>query len=87
MTEEQVRTGMAILNKIKELENYYKGLDKFKEYVRDKESGQVEIQLHEQWVATPFATVSKKDFIDFLVIEQKDIERTIQTLKEELANI
>ena len=87
MTEEQVRTGMAILNKIKELENYYKGLDKFKEYVRDKESSQVEIQLHEQWVATPFATVSKKDFIDFLVIEQKDIERTIQTLKEELANI
>ena len=87
MIEEQVRTGMAIIDKIKELEKYYKRLDKFKEYVRDNESSQVEIQLHEQWVATPFAIVSKKDFIDFLVIEQKDIERTIQTLKEELANI
>lgn len=41
MTEEQVRTGMAILDKIKERENYYKGLDKFKEYVRDKKSSQV----------------------------------------------
>ena len=87
MTEEQVITGMAILDKIKELENYYKGLDKFKEYVRDKKSSQVEIQLHEQWVGTPYTTVSKKAFIDFLVTEQKDIERTIQTLKEELANI
>lgn len=87
MTLEQFLTGKAILDKIKELEGYCDALEKFTEYVRDKESDEIEIQIHESWVSTPYARVAKKSFVEFLENEKHEIESLVQSLKIELEKI
>lgn len=87
MTLEQFLTGKSILDKIKELEGYCDKLEKFTEYVRDKEPDKIEIQIHESWVNTPHAIVAKKSFAEFLDDEKHEIESLIQSLKIEFEKI
>lgn len=87
MTLEQFLKGKTILDKKKELEGYCNALEKFTEYVRDKKPDEIEIQIHESWVSTPYARVAKKSFIEFLDNEKHEIELLIQSLEIELEKI
>lgn len=87
MTLEQFLKGKSILDKIKELEGYCNALEKFTEYVRDIKPDEIEIQIHESWVSTPYARVAKKSFIEFLDNEKHEIESLIQSLEIELEKI
>ena len=87
MTLEQFLAGKSILDKIKELEGYCDALEKFTEYVRDEKPDEIEIQIHESWVSTPYARVAKKSFIEFLNNERHEIESTVQLLNLELEKI
>lgn len=87
MTLEQFLKGKSILDKIKELEGYCNELKKFTEYVQDEKPDEIEIQIHESWVSTPYARVAKKSFIEFLNNERNEIESTVQLLNLELEKI
>ena len=87
MTLEQFLKGKSILDKIKELEGYCNKLKKFTEYVQDKKPDEIEIEMHEQWVGTPYVVVAKKSFIEFLDNEKHEIESLIHSLEIEFEKI
>lgn len=84
MTEEQVKKGKAICDKIEKLEKDCKSLEELSTYFAKKESDNLEIQLHEKWIATPYAKVNKTNLIGFLNTEKHRIELEIQSYKEML---
>ena len=88
MTEEQVKKGKAICDEIKNLEADCKSIDKLSAYIADeKAEDDVEIQLHEKWVATPYAKVNKTNLIGFLNNEKYRINLEIQSLREKLESM
>lgn len=87
MTEEQVIKGKEICDRIKDLGEDRKSLEKLSTYINEKEEDDVEIQLHEQWISTPYAKVNKMNLIGFLNSETHRIALGIKSLREELEAI
>ena len=87
MTEEQVKEGQAICDKVKDLEKDFESLEKLSAYINEKGVANVEIQLHEQWVATPYAKVNKTNLIGFLNNEKYRINLEIRSLREKLESM
>ena len=84
MTEEQVIKGKEICDSIKSLEKDCESLEKLSAYINEKEGNGVEIQLHEQWISTPYAKVNKTNLLGFLNSEKHRIGLEIKSLKEKL---
>ena len=85
MTEEQVKTGGAILKKIESLEKQYNDLEKFTIYITTKEDvDEIDIQIHEKWMSTPYAQVSKPNLVKFLNDERYRIRSNINSFREKL---
>lgn len=84
MTEEQVIKGKEICDSIKSLEEDRNSLEKLSAYINEKEGNGVEIQLHEQWISTPYGKVNKTNLLGFLNSEKHRIKLAIKSLKEEL---
>ena len=94
MTEEQVKEGKAICDKIKNLEEDCESIEKLSMYIADKIimndrriEDYIEIQLHEQWIHTPYAKVNITNLIGFLNTENHRIELEIQSLREKLESM
>lgn len=84
MTEEQVIKGKEICDKVKDLEKDCESLEKLSAYINEKEWDSLEIQLHEQWISTPYAKVNKTNLLGFLNSEKHRIRLEIKSLKEKL---
>lgn len=84
MTKEQVIKGKEICDEIKGLEKDCESLKKLSTYINEKEGDSIEIQLHEQWISTPYAKVNKTNLLGFLNSEKLRIGLEIKSLKEKL---
>ncbi len=88
MTEEQVKIGKAILNDVDSLEKQHNDLERFITYITTKNDvNEIDIQLHEKWIGTPYAKVHKINLIGFLNAEMHRIRSSINTLREKLADL
>lgn len=87
MTEEQVIKGKEICDSIKSLEKDCESLEKLSTYINEEKEDSLEIQLHEQWIATPYAKVNKTNLLGFLNSEKHRIRLEIKSLKEKLEAI
>ena len=87
MTEEQVIKGKQILDEIHICEEKIKNVDRLLDYIFEIKADEIEIQIHEKWVNTPYATVFRTNFISFLRSEKANTKLNIQSLKERLENI
>lgn len=83
MTEEQVIKGKEICDSVKSLEKDCENLEKLSAYINEKEGKGVEIQLHEQWISTPYGKVNKTNLLGFLNSEKHRIGTEIKSLREE----
>ena len=84
MTEEQVIKGKEICDSIKSLEKDCESLEILSTYINEQEGDSLEIQLHEQWISTPYAKVNKTNLLGFLNSEKHRIGLEIKSLKEKL---
>ena len=87
MTEEQVKEGKAICDRVKDLEKDFESLEKLSAYINENGMANVEIQLHDQWISTPYAKVKTTNLIWFLNSEKHNIALEIRTLKEKLESM
>ena len=87
MTEAQVIRGRQILDEIHVCEKKIETIDKLIDYMSEFETDEIDIQIHEKWVNTPYATVLKTNFIGFLRSEKANMKLNIQSLRERLENI
>ena len=84
MTEEQVIKGKEICDSIKSFEKDCESLENLSTYINEQKENSLEIQLHEKWVATPYAKVNKTNLLGFLNCEKHRIALEIKSLKEKL---
>lgn len=87
MTEEQVIKGKEICDSIKSLEKDCESLEILSTYFNEQKENSLEIQLHEKWIATPYAKVNKTNLLGFLNSEKHRIGLAIKSLREELEAI
>lgn len=87
MTEEQVKAGKSILDKIDMLEGLHRDIDRLVKRTTEQKEEEISIKLNEQWIGTPSAYVSKESFIKYLNSEKHDVEARIQSLRDELERI
>lgn len=66
MTEEQLSAGNKVCKNIKDLENECKSIDNYILYITSTELDDIEIQVHEKWIGTPYVKVNKTNLIGFL---------------------
>lgn len=87
MTEEQLSAGNKVCKSIKDLENECKSIDNYILYITSTELDDIEIQVHEQWINTPYVKVNKTNLIGFLNSEKHRIELEIKSLKEKFESL
>lgn len=88
MTKEQLSEGNRVCKNIKDLENECKSIDNYILYITSEiELDDIEIQVHEKWVGTPYVKVNKTNLIGFLNSEKHRIELEIKSLKEKFESL
>ncbi len=88
MTKEQLSEGNRVCKNIKDLENECKSIDNYMLYITSEtELDDIEIQVHERWIDTPYVKVNKTNLIGFLNSEKHRIELEIKSLNEKFESL